>query len=109
MNGEKIIRIMQQVSNPITSEVTDLIFGEVTSISPLKIKIQNGLELTEEFIILSQLVKQCTLNLSTLITPEVVTPAILWRGLIIGDKVKMLRINKGQRYYILERDGELGL
>jgi hypothetical protein len=28
----------------------------------------------------------------------------LWRGLIVGDKVRLLRVTNGQMFYIIERE-----
>ena len=41
MAGNKLIKIMQDASKPAGGETTDLLFGVVASVSPLKIKIDN--------------------------------------------------------------------
>ena len=88
MVGNKLLKIMQEVGKMPAGETTDLLFGVVTSISPLKIKIDNRFEVDEKFLILSALVKKTH----------------LWRGLIVGDKVRLLRVNQGQMFYVLERE-----
>lgn len=88
MAGNKLIRTIQNMAKPPVGETTDLLFGEVTSISPLKIRIDNRFEVDEQFLILSALVKE----------------TVIWRGLIVGDKVRLLRLNNGQMYYIIERE-----
>lgn len=134
MAGNKLIQTIQSMAKPSIGETTDLLFGEVTSVSPLKIRVDNRFEVDEQFLILSALVKEVTIPVPTSGTsmhahtipthttnsggtdphthtiPEMTTysalPSItLWRGLIIGDKVRLLRVNNGQMFYIIEREG----
>lgn len=88
MAGNKLIQTIQSMAKPPIGETTDLLFGEVTSVSPLKIQVDNRFEVDEQFLILSALVKE----------------TVIWRGLIVGDKVRLLRVNNGQMYYIIERE-----
>ena len=155
MAGERLIDIMNQVKKEDKSDTTDLMFGVVTSINPLKIKVENRFEITEEFIVLSAMCKEMTVNIfahthqitvwnagtHTHGTPagtsgattvgdhgththsipaattnskgvhshgatatEKLTSVTLWRGLQVNDKVRMLRVSKGQMYYVLERE-----
>jgi hypothetical protein len=96
MAGSKLINIIQNAGKMPTGETTDLLFGVVTSVSPLKIKIDNRFEVDEKFLILSALVKETTIS----VLPNI----LLWRGLIVGDKVRVLRVNKGQMFYVIERE-----
>lgn len=155
MAGERLIDIMNQVKKEDKSDTADLMFGVVTSINPLKIKVENRFEITKEFIILSAMCKEMTVNIfahaheitvqsvgaHTHGTPagttgaaavgdhgththtipaattdgdgehahsasetEQLTSVTLWRGLQVNDKVRMLRVSKGQLYYVLERE-----
>lgn len=133
MAGSKLVKIMQEAGKPPTGEVTDLLFGVVTSVSPLKIKIDNRFEVDEKFLILSALVKETIINIPEreenkhlhVIPEHTTSPAgdgshthtipqmntysalpsiLLWRGLIVGDKVRVLRVNQGQMFYVLERE-----
>ena len=63
MAGNKLLKIMQEAGKMSTGEVTDLLFGVVTSVSPLKIKIDNRFEVDEKFLILSALVKETVINI----------------------------------------------
>lgn len=63
MAGSKLVKIMQEAGKPPTGEITDLLFGVVTSVSPLKIKIDNRFEVDEKFLILSALVKETVINI----------------------------------------------
>jgi len=128
MAGNKLIQTIQSMAKPPIGETTDLLFGEVTSVSPLKIRVDNRFEVDEQFLILSALVKETIVHIPTHshIIPEHATdpdefgshthtipemttysalPSItLWRGLIVGDKVRLLRVNNGQMFYIIERE-----
>lgn len=142
MAGNKLIQTIQSMAKPPIGETTDLLFGEVTSVSPLKIRVDNRFEVDEQFLILSALVKDTVINIPAIdasyredkqhshVIPATVTLSIdsndepvghdhkisswntqlslpsirLWRGLIIGDKVRLLRVNNGQMFYIIERE-----
>ena len=133
MAGNKLIKIMQDASKPASGETTDLLFGVVTSVSPLRIKIDNRFEVDEKFLILSALVKETVIKIperdannhrhripqsttesggsplhSHIIlaydTNNALPDILLWRGLRVGDKVRVLRVNKGQMFYVMERE-----
>lgn len=133
MAGSKLINIMQNAGKMSTGETTDLLFGDVTSINPLKIKIDNRFEVDEKFLILSALVKETIIKIPkrdanthkhiipqhttspagegphTHTIPEMSTNSVLpdillWRGLKVGDKVRVLRVNAGQMFYVIERE-----
>lgn len=133
MAGDRFIKIMQNAAKQPASESTDLIFGVVTSIAPLKVKVDNRFEVGAEFLILSALVKETIIkipkrdvnththtipasntgqagegphshSIPAHITNAAMPDILLWRGLIVGDNVRMLRVNSGQMFYILERE-----
>lgn len=93
----RLIKAMQKASKVPENETVDLVVGTVKSISPLKIKVDK-LELTETFLIVGALCKLVKIKISDEI-PQVT----LWRGLKVGDEVYMLRVDKGQKYYVLQR------
>lgn len=111
---------------------TELVYGEVTSDSPLKIKVDNRFELDETFLILSQNVRETWIKIpeqddfkhfhivpvwktdeggapphihtiSPWKTEEALPKIKLWRGLKTGDKVLMFRVKQGGQYLVLER------
>lgn len=89
MAGEKLINIIKQAIKqaiPDTS-LTDLVSGIVTSINPLKIKVQNKFEVDSTFLVLSPFCYDTS----------------LWEGLRVGDKVNMFRVSKGQKYYVMDK------
>lgn len=111
---------------------TELVYGEVTSAAPLKIKVDNRFEIDETFLILGQNVRETwikipengnfkhlhvipawqtdpggsgphTHTISTWKTEEALPEIKLWRGLKTGDKVLMMRVKQGQQYFVMER------
>lgn len=58
MMGSRLVKIIQEAGKVNPSENVDLLFGLVTSVKPLKIKIDNRFEVGEDFLILSAFVKE---------------------------------------------------
>lgn len=121
-DGHRLARMMREAGRTPQNEIVDLIEGEVTSVSPLKVKVDNR-ELTEAFLILGALCQETiiprVLGNDTYIYENPHSHAgvhgqtsennckiyqiKLWRGLRKGDKVMMLKLGRGQKYYILQR------
>ena len=85
-DGHRLAKMMRDAGRTPQNEVVDIVEGEVTSVSPLKVKVDNR-ELTESFLILGTLCQQTS----------------MWRGHNAGDKVMMIKLARGQKYYILQR------
>ena len=99
MAGEKLASVIKR-SKPKESELSDLIFGVVTSANPLTIRVDNRYSVGSQHLILSQMVR----NLSVTVTIEGKQgTAQVFRPLQAGDRVNMLRVSKGQMFYVLER------
>jgi hypothetical protein len=114
--------MMREAGRTPQNEVVDIVEGEVTSVSPLKVKVDNR-ELTEAFLILGALCQETiitrTADSGTYIfenphghtgvhgaTSEDncgIYQIKLWRGLKVGDKVMMIKLGRGQKYYVLQR------
>jgi hypothetical protein len=90
MAGERLAKMISECK-PKESELTDLVFGDVTSTSPLRIKIRDNTmdELYGNFLMLSSLCRPGTPG---------------GEALRVGDTVRMLRCNSGQLYYVLEKE-----
>ena len=84
--------------------------GEITSLSPLKIKIENGLEITQDVIVLSPLVKEYLSDHWKHDHKETVSidheEVQVWRGLEVGDKVWMLKANTSTFLVLFREDGQ---
>lgn len=91
MQGEKLLQTLQNVAKPNVNDLTDLVYGEVISESPLEIKIDNRFIVGESFLILSVLCQRVS----------------WWEGLKVGDRVRMLRVSQGQLFYVMEKEGGL--
>lgn len=101
MTGTKLINIMRKAGKTPDDERTALVFGVVTGVSPLKIKIDNRFEVDETFLLLSRSVKEYKVE-----QPLPLQNNVLWRGLEKDDSVILLRLNNGQLFYVLERVGD---
>lgn len=60
----RLIKAMKKASTPSQNDIVDIVTGVVTSIDPLKIKIDK-IELTESFLILSALCKETKIKIPT--------------------------------------------
>ena len=136
-NGHRLTQLIREAGKTPQNEIVDIVIGEVTSIEPLKVKVENR-ELTESFLILGAMCKETHIytpnikkhNHRHVITEWSTQPAgeythshtisardtdpvkphnddfdiMLWRGLKVGDKVLMLKVGRGQKYYIIQRE-----
>lgn len=116
-DGHRLAQLMRKAGQTPQNEVVDIVLGTVTSVSPLKVKVENR-ELTESFLILGALCKETHIYTDYIkrhdhvhICPDGTTSGpttdnydiMLWRGLRVGDKVLMLKVGRGQKYYIIQR------
>lgn len=99
MAGEILANVIKKAAKK-EADFSDLVFGRVTSVSPLKIMVESRFEITYDFIILSQMVRDLTVYLDVGGQPHAVQ---VFRDLRVGDKVRMLRSRQGQVFYVLER------
>lgn len=145
-DGHRLAQLMREAGRTPQNEIVDIVIGEVTSVKPLKIKIENR-ELTESFLILGALCRETRIGAEAFTVPShshgipsitasssdvpgvyngtgahthtvpssttnksvsadtTPTDVLLWRGLVVGDEVLMLKVGRGQRYYVMERVG----
>lgn len=79
------------------TSLSDLVYGTVVSTGPLAIQVDARMTLTSEFLELSHAVQPYSIDVPTVGKVEV------FRGLKVGDTVRMLRVQEGQKYYVIER------
>lgn len=98
MAGEKLIKIMQKASEKAnnTNDLSDMLYGTVTSENPLKIKVDNRFEVDSNFLVLSPFCYKKEIEIAG-------EKVLLWDKLKHNDKVVMLRVQKGQRYFIFNK------
>lgn len=116
-DGHRLTQLMRQAGQTPQNEVVDIVMGTVTSTSPLKVKVENR-ELTESFLILGALCKETHIKTPNIISNQHTHTChdattsgpenndydiMLWRGLRVGDVVLMLKVGRGQKYYIIQR------
>lgn len=63
MAGERLANQIKK-SRVKDSELSDLVYGQVVNIAPLKIQVENRFEISTPFIELSQMVKNLTVTFS---------------------------------------------
>lgn len=102
----RLVQMMREAGKTPQNEIVDIVMGQVTSVSPLKVKIESR-ELSETFLVLSALCKETrrkgSLSISCPDTNSVNYDILLWRGLKVGDRVLMLKVSRGQKYFVLQR------
>lgn len=87
MAGEGLVKVMQNIAKDNRAKQAYMVFGTVVRVNPLQIAIDSKLVLTKDFLMLSTLMMETPLKR--------------------GDKVRMLRLNEGQLFYVLELDPEV--
>lgn len=117
-DGHRLAQLMREAGRTPQNEIVDIVIGQVTSVKPLKVKVENR-ELTESFLILGALCKETHIigaaftipththtvsQNSTEPSKSTPTDVILWRGLRVGDRVLMLKVGRGQKYFIMQRE-----
>lgn len=103
MAGEQLARIIKD-SKPKPADLSDMLYGVVTSVSPLTIRVDNRFSITSRHLLLLQMVRPLSVSVSITIDGKTGTgSAQVFRALQIGDRVRMLRVSKGQKYYVLDR------
>lgn len=124
-NMNDIVKSIKKTSKETTAAMDPMqvLFGEVTSVSPLKILIEQRLEPDEEFFILTRAVRDYEVEMTVDHVTEETSGGggeaayaahahgyvgrkkfTIHNGLIIGDKVKLLRVQDGQRYVVFDKE-----
>lgn len=112
MSVERLLGVMKQAGagaveagNPVA-----VLFGEVESVKPLAVRVDQRFTLPAAFLVVPESLTPSTLDVSHRhdvsggATGEALTdPLIVRRGLEVGDKVLLLRIQGGQQYVVLDR------
>lgn len=78
------------------SDYVDLVFGQVISISPLKVQMGDTLVLPAELLTLGERVTKHMIKLNG-------ADVEIDGSLKVNDRVVMIRMDGGQTFYILER------
>ncbi len=84
-----------KASNPAS-----VVFGNVISVSPLKINIEQRLTLDESHLLLTSLVSDFEVEMTLNSVTDSYTVHL---GLQTGEKVILLQVQGGQKYIVLDR------
>lgn len=125
MSGEKLLEVMKKAARQVNPQEnqSDILYGQVMSLLPLKVKVDNRFELSENSLTLSpfcydrvltfnedephdHIVETSNGRYTSSRYPGKQISITLWQGLRVGDIVRLLRYEKGQKFYILEK-GEI--
>lgn len=96
------------------SKPCNVMFGKVTSISPLKINVEQKMILSEKQLVLSRSVTNFKEKISMYSTDGWMTDQgqtinraecyiTIHNGLVVGDKVILIRQQGGQKFVVLDR------
>lgn len=89
-------------SNPVS-----LLPGEVVSVDPLSVQVDQRFVLTAEFLVVPERLVHYEVDLSHdhqgATEKGLTEPLVIRRGLVVGDRVLLLRVQGGQQYVILDR------
>lgn len=80
-----------EAANPVA-----VLFGTVTKTNPLEVNVDQRFTLTNEFLIVPEQLTEYRVTING-------QNVIIRRGLNVGDKVLLLRMQGGYRYVILDR------
>ena len=113
MQGSKLVDIIKQSAKLPPSEIPDMLIGQVTSVSPLRVKIDNRYEIDEDFILLTSAVQDFEVEMTVdHVTEQANAHAHGYKGikkfkvhlaLEVGEKVLALRVQNGQKFVIIDR------
>lgn len=85
-----------------TEKLVEIRYGKVTDVCPLKVLVEQKLTLEEEELILTRNVTDYKTKISKINEKIEIT---VHNALDVGDKVILIRQQKGQKFVVLDRIG----
>lgn len=79
-----------------SSKPVSVLFGTVTKTNPLEVNVDQRFTLDADFLIVPETLTRYVLNINS-------TEYIIRKGLQVGDRVVLLRIQGGQKYLIVDK------
>ena|SRR6476619_2440760 len=110
MSGERLYAAIKKITKRAlpAEDQTDLVYGIVRSINPLKVEIENKFTILESQIYLSPLCTRKEIKFTVPTRPNDIDMQVeLWPDLEVNDVLIMLRHSQGQGFYALQRAGSL--
>ena len=111
MAGERLARLFKDAKGN-AQDFSDILYGKVTRTNPLSIEVENRFTISKEHIVLSRVVQDQSVSFSVptysldgdnLREGSRNVTVQIFRDLKVGDEVSLLRGQKGQLYYVLDR------
>lgn len=114
-----IIRELRRVVlNAVDAQkLTTIVYGTVESVEPLKVRVDQKLLLEQEQLKLTRAVMdyEVEMTVNHVTEPTTCTAShsheykgrkkfLIHNGLIVGDKVTMIRVHGGQQYIIIDKE-----
>lgn len=110
--GKRMLEAVKLLAYDVLQQenIADICYGTVTAIEPLKIMLEQKLELTEEFLVLSQNVvkhyESFYMRKKNSNGEWEHYEIIIEKELKKGERVILMKMTGGQRYVVLDRVGE---
>lgn len=104
-NAVELIKLIKRtaVDAVNAAKPTEVCFGKVIGVSPLKITVEQKMTLTAAQLVLTRNVTKYKTQISREETPEEKIKIIVHNGLVVGDEVVLLRQQGGQKYIVVDR------
>lgn len=124
MLAANLVQLIAQIANEATdaSKPSAVMFGEVTAVNPLVITVDQKLPLTEDFLILTDAVRDHWRDMTVDHLTENSAgggghasyashnhqylgrkPFLIHNDLVVGEFVVLLRVQGGQKFVVLDR------
>jgi hypothetical protein len=97
-----MVELIKQAAVEAVNEAkpTSIVFGEVKSIDPLQIAIDQKLILTSDQLILTNNVRDYDVQMTVDSQLKIFT---VHNALILGDRVMMIQVQGGQKFIVIEK------
>lgn len=98
-----MLNVMKKSSKKMqdSSKPCDIVFGTVESVAPLKVRVDQKLVLEKDHLKLTRAVMDHEVDMTV---DNVRKKYLIHNGLLVGDKVTMIRAHGGQQYLIIDKE-----
>lgn len=124
-NANDMLRIMKRSAKNTqnASKPTDIVYGTVISVSPLKVQVDQKLTLEQESLKLTRAVMDYEVEMTVDHLTEEASGGsgesayaahahkyvgrkkfLIHNGLVVGDMVTMIRVQGGQQYVVIDKE-----
>lgn len=121
LDSNDILNVIKKAATEAVNAAkpTSIVYGKVTSASPLKISIEQKMTLTKEQLILSRNVTDYDTNITMDWTSESAGDTLhshkvkgkkkitVHNSLVVGDELILIQVQGGQKYIVWDRIGKI--